>query len=80
MTNTFKMIAAAALVAASSTAALAGNPEGVLNTNVQNTQGNETTGTGFGNTDLRNGLLIAGGAGVLLGLGGGSSTTTTTGN
>mmetsp|Transcript_6982 Transcript_6982/g.11247 ORF Transcript_6982/g.11247 Transcript_6982/m.11247 type:complete len:80 (-) Transcript_6982:894-1133(-) len=78
MTNTFKLIAAAALVAATSTAAVAGTPEGVLNTNVENTQGNEVNGTGTGNTDLRNGLLVAGGAAALLLLGGGNGTTTTT--
>lgn len=78
MTNTLKLIAVAALVASTSTAALAGNPEGVLNTNVENTQGTEQAGNGLGNTDLRDGLLIAGGVASLLLLGGGSGTTTTT--
>jgi hypothetical protein len=78
MTNTLKLIAVAALVASTSTAALAGNPEGVLNSNVENTQGNEQDGGALGNTSLRDGLLVAGGAAALLLLGGGSGTTTTT--
>lgn len=82
MTNTFKLICAAALVATSATATFAGNPEAVLNNQVEEPVIVET------GEDWR---LVAGVAGLGLlvacaiacgsdGDGSSSTTTTTTGN
>jgi hypothetical protein len=82
MTNSIKLIASAALsaalIAATSTAALAGNPGGILNTEVQGAQGEEVAGAAFGGTTPGWGWVLVGGVLVFAALGGGKDGSTTT--